>query len=230
MYKENAHDLNIKYANTVTNYEEHGLVLWSGFDDTADGVLGHGSTTKGKLNNFIVDPTCIRTFEFSTKFVNIPLELQRGALQPWACSGAWLLRRLVRRSAIKGFSHNNYKLEAPITTFFRKLKNSLIPLNFTFDIISCLFSPSYKSYATAWQEIEIFRSIALSPDFALYLNPHLQNKDALLIGSKFGFIGYAYPNRVDIYHQGSYQETTDFFQRNRETTNLTVCHCSLPSI
>jgi hypothetical protein len=222
-YKDRAHDLTLKYGNTYTYYTDGNfprqLVLWLNFSDDTDLRVASQFMYPGGESARFVDPSGIEEIHPEVGFVNIPLENQNKLDFP---TFAWNLVRLPRRSPSRGFSHQTYHIASTIETFIVPYTQRY-NLVFSLDVIPVLENRHYVAFPDIFGATQLGRSAALSRHFAVTLNP-FERDGPLILNSQFGHVGHVYPDHIDVYHKGSYQEISDFV--NRDPTlrgNIEVC-------
>lgn len=88
--------------------------------------------------------------------------------------------------------------------------------------ISRLVSPTYPEFHRALKLVESFKSIAISPEFAICLS-HI-HPERFLLRSLYGFVGEADSNMIYVRYPPVEQEVRDYLRRNNVTeVEVEVC-------
>jgi len=130
--------------------------------------------------------------------------------------------RVPRRQWIRSLSPQTCLITTVIGPFMNTLgiaTNNIVELQFSH--VSQMIEPYYPSYNKAIDLLPRVRTIALSPNLALLPSPY--EPDVIYIRSLFALIGKAEPDRIKVYHNGSYQEVLDYVKRSNETIQVELC-------
>lgn len=158
------------------------------------------------------DPNKVEVLHFDSHYFNLTEELTK---ELPSLGMAMLFQRQAQRQNRRGLSTATCRLGTLMYVLYNRYGKSIYPnhLSPSFGIIECMQKPVYPTFADAFQKCKDFGSVAISPEFALFLNPY--SNENYLLASKYGFIGEGTSRDMTIYHDASYQEFSDYLWRNK---------------
>ena len=220
-YKETIQDLNLKYSDSFVMYEDElTYVSEFSYGDRESlniylcGFREFGAdVSKFKWDGSLLDSIVVKKGFFS---LNSYSEIDKNL------GLAWLVSRRTDRQNRKSLSRHNHSVTSFLNSLYATIPGAPgIKLSMDLKIVQDIVNPTYTEWTKALEKCLQFRSVPVSPDFAIFLNN--QAGDRFLLANKFAFIGSLnHERQVIIHHKLAGQEFLDF--KNRYRLDIEILH------
>jgi len=212
-YQETADDLHRKWVNSFCLYEGN-LFHPKAFAHVGGNILCSGETEQGVFDN-VIKPEELRSISLPNGLYNIPIPCLKEQALPHAFQNmCWTLIRSPKRSPMHGINYTTYRWINPLVEFVPSHSDRR-ELGWRFSLLRAVMSPEYINYHQALKLLTGDLSIAVNRKWGVCLNFFDESDTRALFLSSYGFVGWAYPDRIEIKHRGSFQEALDFVRQSR---------------